>query len=166
MRKSILARLVFAFFLLYCASSALIFYPELPVDQKTLYKAQVALNRWERYLDKTYSTYEENPKRIKRKTDLVVGQLRRVSEQLMQYNNVALGSGNALLGSKNIIIGNNNAVYGNNNYIFTEDFNYANTASDPSKPINNHLVSDQWVAELDRREQIQDKLHDVIYPFK
>ena len=82
----------------------------------------------------------------------MVGQLRKVSEQLMQYNNVALGSGNALLGSKNIIIGNNNAVYGNNNYIFTEDFNYANTASGPSKPINNHLVSDQWVAELDRRD--------------
>ena len=83
-----------------------------------------------------------------------MGQLRRVSEQLSQYNIVALGNGNAVLGSKNIIIGKNNAVYGNNNYIFTENFHYAahTKGGYQAKPINNHLVSDQWVGELDRRE--------------
>ena len=86
----------------------------------------------------------------------MVGQLREVSKQLEAYNNVALGSQNGISGSKNIIIGNRNSVYGNNNYIFSEGFYYANDVKngDVSKPINNFLVNDNWVAELDKRLQI------------
>ena len=59
--------------LLQTASSALIYYPQLPVDQNTLYKAQVALNNWEDNLDNTYGTPYENPGKIKKQTDLVAG---------------------------------------------------------------------------------------------
>ena len=85
-----------------------------------------------------------------------MGQLKKVSDQLAQYDNVILGQGNGMLGSKNIIIGNHNSVYGNNNFIFSEGFYYAADVKDGgvSKPINNHLVNDEWVAELDRRDEI------------
>ena len=152
MEMSRIVTIVLIAFLAYTTTSALIYYPELPVDKTTLIKAQIALNRWDRCLDNTYNTCYENPRKIKRKTDLVVGQLRKVRDQLSQYNNVVLGKGNGLLGTKNIILGNHNSVYGNNNYIFSHGFNYANTkGGSATTPINNHLVNDEWVAELDRR---------------
>ena len=78
-----------------------------------------------------------------------------------------LGEDNGVLGSKNLIIGNNNAVYGNNNFIFTEGFSYADTKNgDPETAIHNHLVSDNWVAELDRRRDIPKYLHEVIYNYQ
>ena len=161
------ASLLLLLLLVHMASSALIYYPQLPVKRRTLYKAQVALNRWERELDYTYGSSYENPRRIKRKTDMVVGQLRQMSRELSGYENVLLGGGNGLLGSKNIIIGNNNAVYGNNNYIFSEGFSYTDVkGGQPTSAINNYLVNDNWVAELDKREQIPYRLHEVIYPYK
>lgn len=60
---------------LQAASAAFIFYPQLPVSTKTLFKSQIALNLWEQNLNTTYGTPRENPNKIKRDTDLVVGQL-------------------------------------------------------------------------------------------
>ena len=77
--------------LLQVASSALIYYPQIPVDQITLYKAQVALDNWEKILQDTYGTPYERPTKIKQQTDLVVGELAKVSSQLAAYNNVILG---------------------------------------------------------------------------
>jgi hypothetical protein len=56
MKMSLAVALAVSMCLIYTTSAALIFYPELPVDQRDLYKAQVALNRWERHLDNTYGT--------------------------------------------------------------------------------------------------------------
>ena len=99
--------------------AALIYYPELPVDRKTLIKAQIALDNWKRNLDNTYATNKESPRKIRKDTDLVVGQLQELAKQLAAYNNVVLGGSNGVVGSKNLIIGNRNSVYGNNNFIFS-----------------------------------------------
>lgn len=154
-------------FSLQIVSPAFIFYPELPVSTLTLFKSQIALNLWEQNLDATYGTPRENPNRIKRDTDLVVGQLNQMSKELAAYDNVVLGGQNGLLGSKNIIIGNNNSVYGNKNFIFSQGFYYANIkGGSPTTAISNVLVNDNWVAELDKRQQIPTNLHNVIYPYQ
>jgi hypothetical protein len=80
------------------ASSALIYYPELPVDTATLFKAQIALDNWQKDLNKTYGTRQENPARTKQLTDLVVGQLMEMKRQLNAYNNVILGTQNGVSG--------------------------------------------------------------------
>lgn len=133
------------------ALGALIYYPQLPVDKVTLFKAQIALNNWQRDLDQTYGTPKENPQQIKKNTDLVVGELGEMSKQLAGYNNVVLGGENGLAGSKNIIIGNYNSVYGSNNFIFSQGFYYANVSGNRLQSISNVLVNDNWVAELDKR---------------
>lgn len=78
-----------------------------------------------------------------------------------------LGQQNGVSGSKNLIIGNRNSVYGSNNFIFTEGFYYATDAKNgnPHKQIDNFLVNDNWVAELDKRLEIPNNLHDVIYSY-
>lgn len=156
-----------AFFCLFqAATAAFIFYPQLPVSTRTLFKAQIALNNWEQNLDATYRTPKENPNRIKRDTDLVVGQLGQMSKELAAYDNVVLGAQNGLVGSKNIIIGNGNSVFGNNNFIFSQGFYYANVkGGSPASAISNVLVNDNWVAELDKRREIPTNLHNVIYPY-
>lgn len=151
--------------LLTTVSPAFIYYPQLPVDKRTLFKTQIALNNWQRDLDTTYATPKENPKQIKRNTDLVVGELRQMGKELAGYNNVALGGENGVAGSKNIIIGNYNSVYGSNNFIFSQGFYYANVSGNRLKAVSNLLVNDNWIAELDKRPEIPTQLHDVIYPY-
>jgi hypothetical protein len=56
MEKYTIVCLIGLLFLLQTVSSALIYYPQLPVNQYTLYKAQVALDNWENNLDNTYGT--------------------------------------------------------------------------------------------------------------
>lgn len=151
---------------LYSVAAALIYYPQLPVDKVTLFKAQIALNNWQRNLDTTYGTPAENPNKIKRDTDLVVGELGEMGKQLAGYNNVVLGGENGLVGSKNIIIGNANSVYGSNNYIFSQGFWYAKVNNgSPQTMISNVLVNDNWIAELNKRSSIPTNLHNVIYPY-
>jgi hypothetical protein len=56
------------------------------------------------------------------------------------------------MGQKNIIIGNNNVVAGSNNYIFSTDFStLSNAKAKPSGTLNHALVSDNWIAELDKK---------------
>ncbi len=145
--------------------SALIYFPQLPVDKVTLFKAQIALNNWQRELDTTYGTSRESPKNIKKSTDLVLGELNEMGKQLAGYSNVVLGGSNGLAGSKNIIIGDNNSVYGNNNFIFSQGFYYADVSKNRLQAISNVLVNDNWVAELDKRDKIPTDLHNVIYPY-
>lgn len=144
--------------------STLIYIPGIPVDQRSLFKAQIALNRWEKDLNNNYGKRTENPIRTKVKTDLVDFQLSKLSSQLAIYNNVVVGSGNGLAGSNNLIIGNGNNVLGSNNYIFTSDFNtITNPNAKPSGSLTHTLVSDSWIGELDKKEQIISNLHGVIY---
>jgi hypothetical protein len=90
--------------------------------------------------------------------------LDNLNKELSQYNNVVIGDKNALAGSKNLIIGSDNTLLGNNNFVFSSNFNSLNTTGTPSTTaINNVLVNDQWIAELDRRDQIIPQLHEVIY---
>lgn len=122
--------------------STLIFIPGIPVDQRSLFKAQIALNRWENDLNNNYGKRTENPIRTKINTDLVDFQLEKLSSQLAIYNNVVVGSGNGLAGSNNLIIGNGNTILGSNNYIFSSDFNtITNSNANPSGTINHTLVS-------------------------
>ena len=145
MKKS--AQLIAFFLLLTIGSSALIFLTGIPINQAVFIKAQVALDKWESRLNKTYKTEYENSEKIKNDTDLVKDKLDDVSKQLSAYNNVVVGSRNALLGSKNIIMGNSNKIYGAGNFILTSNFNSLNrTNAAPNSQMSNTLVNDHWIA--------------------
>lgn len=145
--------------------STLIYIPGIPVDQRSLFKAQIALSRWENELTANYGKWTENPVRTKVNTDLVDYQLSNLSNQLAIYNNVVVGSGNGLAGSNNLIIGNDNTILGNKNYIFTSGFNtITDPKAKPSGTLNHTLVSDSWIGELDKKDQIINNLRGVIYP--
>lgn len=55
--------------------STLIYIPGIPVDQRSLFKAQMALNRWENDLKNNYGKQTEDPRKTKINTDLVDYQL-------------------------------------------------------------------------------------------
>jgi hypothetical protein len=95
----------------------------------------------------------------------VTQQLHVLSQQLAPYNNVVFGNDNGVAGTNNLIIGNGNTAIGSGNYIFSSGFTTLpkNANATAPVPMRNTLVSDNWVGELDRKEEIFTKLHDVIY---
>lgn len=87
MKTIVLSMLVMLFT---CSLGALIFVPEIPVDQKILYKVQVSCNRLQRYLNTKFDTpYLINQKAYK-KTYLAYYNLWLLSQEplLQDYNNI------------------------------------------------------------------------------
>ena len=89
--------------------------------------------------------------------------LAQVKKELEVYNNVIIGGGNGLSGVQNLVIGNGNRVRGNHNFVFSNYFDIDQTSK---TEMDHTLVSDNWLAELDRRHEIPSNLHDVIYDWQ
>lgn len=133
------------FFLL--VSPALIFIPNIPVNQMTLFQVQVACDRLESELRTKYGTLLQDNMLLYAKVYLANFFLQQLSSDpgISSYSNVVFGSNTVTTGSKNIIIGSNGTIVGNFNYVFSQNFN-SNAVEGQS--INNSLVLDEWLIRL------------------
>ena len=163
MPKTLLCLALLFLCLLHQSSAALIFIPGVPVHRITLLRAQVALNRWQRELDRNYGKASENPIRSYYNTMRVNRMMARISRELEIYNNVVIGEGNGLSGMKNLMIGENNNMRGNHNFVFSNNFDIDRTGK---KEMDHRLVSDNWMGEPDRIPEIPQNLHSVIYDWQ
>lgn len=80
-----------------------------------------------------YSTYQ--------KVVRVIDLLQKVRSQLIQYNNIIIGSENTVLGSNNMVIGSKDSFQGNNNWVFTSDYQ-------STDPLNGVLILGVYLIEL------------------
>lgn len=86
-----------------------------------------------------YSIYQKVAKAIEL--------LQKVRQQLIQYNNIIIGSNNAIVGSNNLVIASEVSFKGNNNWVFTSDYQ----AKDP---LNGVLIIGLYLIELQDIMQI------------
>lgn len=78
---------------------------------------------------------------IYQKVMKVVDLLQKVRSQLIQYNNIVIGSGNSVAGSNNMVIGSKDSFQGNNNWVFASEYN-------STDPLNGVLIIDVYLIEL------------------
>jgi hypothetical protein len=146
---------ILAFFalLLWVASPALIYIPNVQIDPILLYQVQVSCDRLEATLRATYGTINQNAfdYYVKTYTANYFLKLLSTSKQLAPYSNVIVGTNNTVNAAQSIIVGNSNTVVGTGNYVFSQNFNGAKAGN-----TGNDLVLDEWLVKLAMLQDINN----------
>lgn len=145
--RSPLRALFLGSFLIAIAYSALIYIPQIPVNQMNLYQLQVACNILEGDLNSNPNLPQSMAYKLYADTYMSNYFLQMVAHDpaIVNYNNIIYGQNNTISGNSNIIFGGDNTVYGTSNYIFSENFD---STSVSNLPISNNLVLDNWLIDL------------------